>query len=259
MVEVVSTERSVDGSTSIRVEFRDVCSRDKQSLLHLLRTARDAGLSLTAPPPRKNARFSISWPVAVSVDGTRFNAAALDISERGLFLATTNLIRANRVVFGLPLENEGTAIQGRARVAREVTEVMARNRGLQRGYGLQIEGLTPATKRHFANFLVRVQRRSQRHVVIAGSGDRLQLLGQSLHNAGYTVSKATDVEAMMRRTQFEACPPDAAVLDDSVQSPEIREAFESAFRVHAIPTFDSQGEPPHIARHAVDNLLKVCR
>jgi hypothetical protein len=256
VIEVVNTEGSVDGSTTFRLEFRKVGKREHERLVLLLRKAKKAGMSLTPPPPRRNRRFAISWPVAVVSEGRRFNAAALDISERGLFLATTTLIRSSQLIFGMPLDRDGTMLKGRARVARKVNEHMARSRGLNLGYGLEIEDFSIEDDEQYAEFLIRIRRRSQMHILVAGDADRASSLSECFQAAGYAVSKATSVEAMLHRTQFESNAPDVAVIDHSM-SANIRKEFEATFAEHHVPILNVGTEAPHLARNSLDSLIEV--
>lgn len=257
VVEVVNTEGSVDGSTSFRLAFGNLSKRERGRIVNLLRKAHRAGLSLSAPPARRERRFSISWPIAVMSDGHRFNAAALDVSERGLFLATTTLIHSSQVVFGMPLDRDGQVIKGRAAVVRKVNESMARRQGLSLGYGLQIEDLSIEDDEQYSRFLVRVRRRSQKHIVVAGSSERSALLADCFQASGYAVSKASSVDTLLHQTELESNAPDVAVIDDTALSVDARMSFESTFRHHHVPMLQMHGESLPVARNSLDQLIAI--
>jgi hypothetical protein len=257
VVEVVNTEGSTDGSTTFRLDFGNIGKRERERLVLLLRRAKRLGMSLTPPPPRRDRRFAISWPVAVVSEGHRFNAAALDISERGLFLATSTLIRSSQLIFGMPLDRDGATVKGRASVARKVNEHMARARGLNLGYGLQIEDFSIEDDEQYSKFLIRVRRRSQLHILVAGEGDRCEALATCFQGAGYAVSTVSSVEAMMQRTQFEASPPHVAVLETGSLSHKARRSFLATFREHDVPLLQAGEMAPHIARNSLDQMVEI--
>lgn len=257
VVEVINTERSVDGSTTFRLEFDELAIAERDKLVLLLRMAQRQGVSLSPPPPRRNRRFAISWPVAVVSDGHRFNAAALDISKRGLFLATTTLINANRLVFGIPLDRAKARVQGRARIARQVSAEMAERLGLRPGYGLQIEDLSTEDKALFNHFLVRVGKRSQKHILVVGDAERSQSLAECFHAAGYAVSKAQSVEHLRKRTDIESGGLTMAVIDQHSLSLESRKQFVEDLQMHQVPILRLDGQTPHLARDALDKAVQV--
>lgn len=257
VVEVINAEGSTDGSTTFRCEFRRVGKHEHDRLVALLRQAKLAGMSLTAPPPRRGRRFAISWPMAIKNDGHRFNASALDISEHGLFVSTTTLLRSTNLLFGLPLDRPGESVRGRAKVARKVSEHMARTRGLSLGYGLEIEEFHVQDHEAYGEFLQRVKSRSQRHVLVAGEGERTVALADCLRSAGYAVSKAASVEIMMHRTQFESNAPDLALMDSGSLSVDSQRAFRSAFRDNDVPLVLAGDLAPHMAREQVDQMVEI--
>lgn len=257
VVEVVNTEGSPDGSTTFRLEFRKIGNRERERLVALLRKANRSGMSLTPPPARRDRRFAISWPIAIVSEGRRFNASALDISERGLFLATTTLIRSSQIIFGMPLDRKSATVRGRASVARKVNEHMARSRGLSLGYGLQIEDFSVEDDEQYEKFLIRVRRRSQLHILVAGDGDRSLALANCFESAGYAVSKAGSVEAMLHRTAFDSSAPDVAVLEGSNLSADAQLSFESTFRKHQVPMLHVGQQAPILARNSLDQMVAV--
>jgi hypothetical protein len=257
VVEVVNTESSIDGSTSFRVELGNVGRAKLDLLAAILRRAQADGLELSPPPARKSRRFAVSWPIAVISEGQRFNAAALDVSAQGLFLATKALIQARQVVFGIPLDTGEPIVRGRARVAREVTQEMADERQLERGYGLQFEALADDDLRRYEEFLVRVQQRSQLHVVVAGSSMASGALADCFQAAGYAVTRAASVVKFEATSKWDKGRPDIAVLDQSDLASGLREQFEERFEAHGIPMLHLHGHAPPKARQALDLRLSV--
>ncbi len=257
VVEVVNTESSIDGSTSFRVELCNVGRAKLDLLAAILRRAQAEGLELSPPPARRNRRFAVTWPIAVVSEGLRFNAAALDVSAQGLFLATNNLIRARQVVFGIPLDTEEPIVQGRARVAREVTQEMANERQLKRGYGLHFEALAASDQGRYENFLLRVRQRSQLHVVVAGHSLESTALADCFQSAGYTVTRAPSIVKFEAASQWDKGRPDIAVLDEDNLSTDLRKQFVTRFEAHSIPMLHLRGQAPPKARQALDLRLSV--
>lgn len=257
VVEVVNTENSVDGSTSFRVELGNLGQAKLDLLAAILRRAQADGLELSAPPARQSRRFAVSWPVAVVSEGHRFNAAALDVSAQGLFLATKTLIRARQVVFGIPLDSGEPIVQGRARIAREVTQEMAEERKLQRGYGLQFEPLEDDALQRYEQFLSRVRQRSQLHVVVAGHSQQNEALAACFQSAGYAVTRAASIIKFEATSKWDKGRPDIAVLDESNLTTSLRKQFEARFEAHCIPMLHLRDEAPQKARQTLDTRLSV--
>jgi len=257
VVEVINTESSVDGSTSFRVELLDVPQHDVEQLTRILRQARRDNLELSPPPARKSRRFAVTWPIAIVSSGQRFSAAALDVSQQGLFIATTNLIRARKVVFGIPLDTKEATVQGRARIAREVTEDMATSHNLNRGYGLHFEALHDEDQERYAKFLERIGLRSQLHVLVAGDSATSFALAECFQSAGYAVTQASSVESMEERRSLHKDCPDVAVLDERDLDRTLRTQFEKSFEAHSVPMMHVRGQGPTSARIALDRLMTV--
>jgi hypothetical protein len=258
VLEVINTEGSTDGATTFRCEFRGVSKKEHERLVALLRQAKKTGMSLAPPPARRGRRFAISWPLAVMSDGHRFNASALDISEHGLFLATDTLLRSDNLLFGLPLDRAGESVRGKAIVARKVSDQMARSRGLNLGYGLEIESFHVQDQDEYAAFLQRVRNRSQKHIIVAGEGAHTVALADCFRSAGYAVSRAASVDMMMKhRTQFESNAPDLAMMDGGSLSVVAQREFHSAFREQAVPMLLAGDQSPHLARARVDQMVEI--
>lgn len=257
VVEVINTESSIDGSTSFRVELGNVGRAKLDLLAAILRRAQAEGLELSPPPARKSRRFAVSWPIAVVSEGQRFNAAALDVSAQGLFLATKTLIRARQVVFGIPLDTGEPIVRGRARIAREVTQEMADERQLERGYGLQFEAVADDDLRRYEEFLLRVRQRSQLHVVVAGSSVESSALADCFQAAGYAVTRAASIVKFEATSKWDKGRPDIAVLDRSDLASGLCEQFEERFEAHRIPMLHLHGHAPPKARQALDLRLSV--
>ncbi len=260
VIEVINTETSVDGSTSFRVEFAEIPKPARKQLTEILRWTQREGLTLSPPPPRKNRRFAVTWPITVVSSGKRFGAAAHDVSECGLFLATTNLIHSHQVVFAIPLETKVLAIEGRAHIAREVDCKMAEERNLSQGYGLHFGTLSSSDQGAYESFLVRVKRRSQLHVLVAGKSAHNLALAKSLESAGYAVSLASSSRQLERRHAEGTSQPDVAVLSPSGHSaPELWARLKQTFEANDVPVLRLSDHEPMAARAKVDQLLGVQR
>lgn len=245
------------GSLGFRIEFATLEAETRGQLIGLLKRARKLGVSLKPPPQRRAARFPIAWPVVLTTESGRVRGSALDVSSSGLFLATGALLRQREVHFELPLDRRGPAVGARARIAREVTELMARSRGLDRGYGVEIVDIDVEGQTRFESFVDRVRRRSERHVIVAAQSSRLEELSRGLLAAGYAVTRAASATELVCRESF-ARPPDCAVLDVSLESDAVnRQRFERLFSQYRVPCVTTRGEAAHTARSAVDRLLAV--
>ncbi len=255
VVEVVNTESSVDGSTSFRVEFGELPRTPRQQLTTLLRWTEREGVTLSPPPARRNRRFAVTWPITVVSSGQRFHAEAHDVSERGLFLATTNRIRSRQVVFGIPLETNVLTIEGRAHIAREVDDKMAEERNLSQGYGLSFEPLSSSDQAAYESFLVRVKRRSQLHVLVAGRSEHNLALARRLEAAGYVVSLASSARLLERRRAQGTAGPDVVVGPSSVDTSWT--SLQQVFEVNNVPVLHLSDQKPTTARATVDQLMNV--
>jgi hypothetical protein len=234
VVEVISeTDARQRGAAGFRVAFAEKEGHAHRQLIALLRKAREAGISLEPPPARAAVRFPLRWPVQLTSGRSRTVASALDISAGGFFLATRTSIATGGLEFQLPLDWGEAPASGRARVARVVTQAMARGRGLSPGYGVEIVELGAADRQRFDAFLSRVRRRSLRRVVVAATPDRAAELTAALGAVGYAVTTCSDTGWLESVPDGAPQPPDAIVLDAAFGLPSTPSATELAERIRA--------------------------
>ncbi len=253
VVEVVNTEVSADGSTSFRVELGKLDRFQLESLATILREAQARGVALSPPPARKSRRFAVTWPIAVVSGDKRISADALDVSAHGLFVATTSTLDNKHVTFGIPLDTNEVVIRGRARIVRQVTEQMAEERQLRRGYGLFFEALDTTDHRNYEHFLVRVRERSQRHVVVGGTTLEATALAECLQSAGYAVSRVGSAARLHTAATWTNGRPDVAILGTD----ERTMPMEAGFKARGIPVLHVGSDSATNARKALDRHLSV--
>ena len=246
------------GFTGFEMEFPELTEDARDQLRTLLLRARERGLSLRPPPPRSAIRFPLNWPVRVLSGGSPLSLSVLDISERGLFVAAHLAILDEDVLFELPDDVGGPPITGRARVVREVTDVMARERGLEPGYGLHISKLSDEER--FEQFVSRVARRCVTRILVGASRARANALTWDLAALGYTVSTTTSPAEAARAASGEELPPDLAILDDSLTSDEMQaQLIRRVYAGNKVPCIAVHGARPSKTRATVDELLRVSR
>jgi hypothetical protein len=134
---------------------------------------------------------------------------------------------------------------------------MAQEHSLQAGYGLQIEDLSAEDHMRYEHFLLRVRKRSEKHILVVGDAERSQLLAECFHSAGYAVSKATTLETMLQRMHFDGGGPNLAVVDQHSLSIDIRKQFIKSFETHEVPILRLAGHTPYLARNALDEAMSV--
>lgn len=246
------------GSSGFAVRFPQIDSPARRSLVAMLKRARSAGVTIKPPPARLAVRFPVKWPVRVGTRAGGFGADALDVSTGGLFVATGRDLSDDELVFRLPLDNDDSAICGRARIARAVDTDMATSRGLARGYGLRILELSDGDSRRYESFLERVRRRTDKRIVVGAGPDRMRALCGGLTAVGYSVTSSSDPGVLVRLADLEPRAPDAAIIDDSLaEIPSRRSLLEQAFGARQVPCLSTGDEAPQRARAVIDRLLCV--
>lgn len=246
------------GACGFAVKFPKHDSTGRRQLITLLKHARDVGVTIKPPPSRTAVRFHVRWPIRVSTPRSGVEAAALDVSESGMFVRTTRELPSEAMLFRMPLDTDDTAVRGRARAVRRVNQQMALERGLQTGYGLLIEELSDVDKRRWQSFLERVRRRSEKRLLVGGSLGRVRALGDALLACGYAVQGASDAATLLNTLRSASRPPDAILLDPTLSASrsEFRQ-IEAALSTLSVPRVATDRELPSRARMSVDHLLQV--
>jgi hypothetical protein len=260
VVHVTADDEAVSsGASGFGVLFPTIESPSRRQLKELLEAARQRGVVLEPPPPRKGVRFPVRWPVHIVLPNqTTLDLAALDVSMQGMFVSTLDRLPAGALEFFMPTERGGAPIHGRARAVREVPWKMACSRGLHSGFGMEIIGFQSADDDRYLDFVQRVARRVQHRLLVGASPDRTEELVAGLTAAGYTVSGTSDPHAIIKMAECEPRPPDAAVLDSSlVLPPDLAHRIERLFELREVPIINISGEPSYRARAVIDGLLAV--
>jgi hypothetical protein len=240
------------------VHFRPFETGVRGKLVNLLKRAKQSGISLRPPPPRASVRFPVRWPTGVITSWGELSTASLDVSRSGLFIAAGTVIGAREIIFHLPMDTSGRALSGRAEVAREVTEEMATQRGLTRGYGVRIVDFTRNDGERYDSFLERIRQRTEKRVMIAARRERATDLGRGLMAAGYAVHSGNDLVALAESMNEAGPPPDAALIDATLLTSDANAAaLKRALHTKQVPCLTLNNEQPERARAVVDHLLQI--
>lgn len=260
VTEVIGATEAADlrESTGFAVEFPALDESTRVQLTNVLRRAVQAGISLKPPPARAEVRFPVHWPMRILTSWGELGAAALDVSKSGLFVAPSQPITRQDLLFQMSLDQGGTPLSGRAQVAREVSDEMATERGLQRGYGVRILDFSTEDSARYQGFLDRVRRRTEKRLLVAAEGTRPVDLSRGLGAAGYTVHSSIDAHGLLTRLEADPRPPDAALVHTSLfdhdpNGPRLRRALHARH----VPCLTIGDEPTDRTRVVVDHLLHI--
>lgn len=248
-------EATASGASSFNVNFQlDDASR--RQLTALLTAARAAKITIKPAPPRTARRFPVEWAFALGTNKGVVRSEALDISRDGMFVHPQHaLILGTTLNFSSVLDDGNGPISGRAKVVRHITETEARSCGLAAGYGLYITEMGQDDRKRWLAFLDRVERRSERRVLIGASPTRLQEIQADLAAVGYAVTGATDPGALVQLAGGDVRPVDAALIDAGWLTPQTSpEWIESLFAARNVPCVQLHGDAKR-ARAVVDQLL----
>jgi hypothetical protein len=248
-------EATASGASSFSVNFQ-LDDAARRQLTALLTAARAAKITIKPAPPRTARRFPVDWAFALGTSKGIVKSEALDVSRDGMFVHPQHaLILGTTLNFSSVLDDGGAPVSGRAKVVRHITETEARSCGLAAGYGLFITEMGQADRTRWLAFLDRVERRSERRVLIGASPTRLQEIQADLAAVGYAVTGATDPGALVQLASAEMRPVDAALIDAGWLSPQTSsEWVESLFAARNVPCVQLAGDAKR-ARAVVDQLL----
>jgi hypothetical protein len=249
-------EAATSGASTFSVLF-ELDEASRRQLTALLTAARAAQVTIKPPPPRSTRRFPVEWPIHLGTMRGAVRGEALDISLGGMFIRpATPLALDSTLNFSAVLEDGGAPIAGRARVVRQITEAEARTCGLAAGFGLRLVDMGDADHERWRNFLVRVERRSERRVLVGASPVRLAELQAGLAAAGYAVSGGTDPGALVQLAGADR-PVDAAVIDAGwLGDGASANWVETLFSARGVPCVTLHGDARR-ARSAIDKLLTI--
>jgi hypothetical protein len=256
---ISATEAASSGEpVGFEVHFGQLAPDTRSQLIHILRRAVEVGISIKPPPPRASVRFPVHWPTRIITSWGELSAAALDVSKSGLFLAPSAPIGAAELTFQMPLDHAAPPLAGRGAVAREVSDEMASERGLARGYGIRILDFTRDDGARYDQFLERVRLRTEKRLLVAARGIRAQDLSRGLSAAGYAVRSSGDLRSLMEKLDQEPQAPDAALIhaplfDKDPDSQQLRRMLHG----RQVPCITVGDESAQRARTVIDHLLAI--
>ena len=254
----VSTVREAQqtGASTFSVAFQ-LDDTARRQLTELLTAARAANVTIKPAPPRSTRRFPVEWPVCIGTVKGAIKAEALDVSTHGMFVRTPIALERGSLSFSVVLDDGAAPIAGRAKVVRQIGETEAQACGLAAGFGLTILDMGEADRARWSAFLARVERRSERRVLVGAAPTRLAELQGHLASAGYAVIGGTDPGALVQLANASVRPVDAALIDATwLKDGPAATWIESLFSARNVPCVTLHGDPRK-ARNAVDRLLEV--
>jgi hypothetical protein len=175
---------------------------------------------LAPPPPRREVRYPVCWPVLLRTsDGAESSASALDMSLHGMFVTASRPIESAPspgVEVDLPIDDGGRSLRARSRVARSLAPAIAQARGLTPGVGLELATLGPRDSQRFGRFVQRIGRRSTAHILVAATLERASPILAELVAAGYGASHAASPSELCARLGAGVRPPELVLIDISL-------------------------------------------
>lgn len=249
-------EAALSGATTFHAAF-ELDDASRRQLTALLTAARAANVTIKPPPARSTRRFPVDWPVALGTTRGAVRADALDVSADGMFVRPVHPLALDaRLTFTAVLDDGNTAVSGRARVVRSITEGDARLAGLAAGFGVAILEMTDADRERWGAFLTRIEKRASKRVLIGAAPARLAELQAGLIAAGYAVTGGTEPSAIAQLAAAER-PVDAALIDAAWLAAGNSSAWvEQLFAGRNVPCVTMNGDARR-ARIAIDRLLAV--
>jgi hypothetical protein len=253
----LATSEKDKGAAGFAVNF-ELDAGAQQQLVTLLTNARNAKVTIKPPPPRIGRRFPVEWPVCFGTTRGAVRGDALDVSGCGMFVAPTRALDlGSNLSFSVVLDDGGAPVVGRVRVVRHVNEVDARRSSFAAGYGVAIDDLASGDAQRWAAFLTRVEKRSDRRILVGASPQRLAELSAGLGAAGYAVTGGSDAGAFVHLAESDRRPVDAAVIDPDWAGGGPSGAWlEALLGARNVPCVSTHGDARR-ARAVVDRLLQV--
>lgn len=251
-------EAQLSGAATFNVTF-ELDDAARRQLTTLLTAARQAKVVIKPPPPRSNRRFPVEWPVCLGSNRGAMRANALDISRAGMFVRPQNPLALDQeMMFSAVLDDGSSPISGHAKTVRHISDSDAHACGLVAGWGLSIVEMSDEDRKRWNSFLERVEKRSEKRILIGAAPSRLAELQAGLAAAGYAVTGGTDAGALVQLASGEARPVDAAMIDGGWLTPGTPAQWvESLFSARNVPCVTVHGADGRRARTTVDKLLGV--
>lgn len=255
-----ANDTQAGGSVGFAVRFPMDPSPTRSQLIALLTKARAAGVTIKPPPTRSSVRYPVCWPISLDALGGNSpnrHIDATDLSLSGMFLATQDMIGSRELSFSMPTDDQDQPpIKGVARIVRTITPQEARQRGIREGYGAEIVAMSDGDHERWHEFLDRVQKRTERRLLVGAAAARLDEIVRGLTAAGYSVTAGSDPGTLVRLAESESRPPDAAVIDISLSVQGPGQWLEHVFAARNVPCVTVRGDAKR-TRLVVDQLLGV--
>lgn len=251
----LATSEQEKGAAGFAVTF-ELDHGSQAQLVALLTSARNAKITIKQAPARVGRRFPVEWPVCFGSTHGPVRADALDVSSAGMFVAPVRALElGTNMNFSMVLDDGGAPVVGRVSVMRHVNELDARRSSFTAGYGLAIDKLASGDAQRWSTFLARVEKRSDRRILIGASPHRLAELSAGLGAAGYSVTGGSDAGAFVHLAESERRPVDAAVIDPDWAGGGPSGAWlEALLGGRNVPCVSTHGDARR-ARAVVDRLL----
>lgn len=155
------------------------------------------------------------------------------------------------------LDDGAPAITARAKVVRHLGPALAKQCGLSAGFGLALLEMSDVDRARWQLFVSRVERRTEKRVLVGAPPTRLAELQASLAACGYAVTGGTDPGAIVQLASRDPHPADAVLIDATWAATEgTSAALESVFAAKHLPFVTLHGDA-RTARSALDRLLAV--
>ena len=257
MIKVSTAEEAaLTGAPTFTVAF-ELDTTSRRQLTTLLTAARAANITIKPPPPRQARRYPVEWPVCL---GTMRGAVRGDRARR---LARRHVrapdqrarARHQPDVLGGARRRRRVRSPGARGSCAKSTRPRRATAGSLPGYGLQHRRHGRTDRLRWHDFLVRVEKRAEKRVLIGASPARLAELQAGLAAAGYAVSGGTDPGALVQLASAERGPSTRALIDAGWLSPATSATWiESLFSARNVPCVTMRGDARE-ARATIDKLL----
>lgn len=240
---------AVIGAYGFGARFQDD-RQVRQDLARLVATIDD---SYMRPPKRRHPRYPVRWPVTIGIDDPSTFLPALDISERGLFIASGSDIRPGTPL-GITIPTEtGEILRAGVCVTRSVSEPAALSRKALPGFGVELTKMSQPDATRYDELVSRVARRSSQYIVICAECERLPRLTATLAAVGYAVAGTGSPRELVN---WSGPVADLVMFDLAfdVEDKEL-EVIRRMMRRRGTPSVYLDSEPPSYARMLADAVL----
>jgi len=248
----------VIGAYGFGARFFDVDAFVHHRLRQMVAMAAAEEEPVAQPPRRRHPRFPVRWPVQLASAGATVRAFAVDLSARGMFVASEQLLALGAHVSVLIPEEVGERpLHLRARVMRALTPADAFAHRGTAGIGLEIVSMDRRTATRYAALVDRVSRRARKAVLVVANRERLTRMSAALRAVGYPVSGTDDPTAVVKGRALRAGRAALVILDAS-SDPQNRGWIEAArceLRGRGIPSLVVRADAAHTVWRLADATL----